>query len=133
MKSIAYLGCLILFFTTEIALAQSGLQDSVLGGGLRPRRDTYIIETYPSPARHGQRITLRYYNHNPELISLKVFDASDRLIEVLQQQQLMPNGIHDHPFFTYLYASGSYHIRLTRYSSDGTELSTEDSRFIVVK
>lgn len=133
MKSIAYLGCLILFFTTEIAVAQSGLQDSVLGGELRPRRETYIIETFPSPARHGQKISIRYYNHNPEITSLKIFDGTGKFIEELQAQKLMPNGIHEYPFFTYLYASGSYHIRLTRYSTDGAQLSVEDSRFIVAK
>jgi hypothetical protein len=133
VKSIAYLGFLIVCFVAEIATAQSGLQDSVLGGELRPRRETYIIETFPSPARHGQKVTIRYYNHNPEVTSLKIFDAGDRLIAELQPQKLMPNGIHEYPFFTYLYASGSYHIRLMRYSTDGTQLSAEDSRFIVVK
>ncbi|HYM19433.1 MAG TPA: hypothetical protein VEW28_00340 [Candidatus Kapabacteria bacterium] len=118
----------------EVLQAQptSGSQDSVLGGPLRPRRDTYIIVPFPSPARHGQVMTIQYYNHNPEQTSLRVVDELDREVVVLQQQQLMTNGLHSFDFNTALFATGAYFIRLTRYTADGSKLEVLDSRFLVV-
>jgi hypothetical protein len=131
-----FFGIIALFVTTDLALAQdSGGQDStgLASPALRPRRDTYIIETYPSPARHGQTIKIQFYNHFPgQVISLNVIDILGRVIKELQPQAAMPAGIHSYDFNTSLYSSASYHIRLTTFTSTGAEDAVQDSRFIVV-
>jgi hypothetical protein len=133
VRSIVVLLVLTVFLLPDLLHAQpsSGTQDSVLGGGLRPRRDTYIIVPFPSPARRGVTMTIQYYNHNPERTSLRIVDINDRTITELQQDELTPNGIHSFDFHTNLVATGTYFIRLTRYASDGTRLEVQDQRFIV--
>jgi hypothetical protein len=131
-----FFGLFALSLMTDLACAQdSGGQDStgLLSPALRPRRDTYIIETFPSPARHGQTIKIQFYNHFPgQVISLNVIDILGRVVVELQPQAAMPNGIHSYDFPTNFYASGSYHIRLTTYTSTGAEDLTQESRFIVL-
>jgi hypothetical protein len=127
-----------LFFILLIASAtraqSSGGQDStgLSSNDLRPRRETYIIETYPSPARHGQTIKIRIYNHNPQMLSLHVVDINDKIVAELQTPETLANGVHEYDFHTNLVATGSYHIRLTTYTSTGSENVTQDSRFIVL-
>ena len=117
---------------TALPDSTSGSQDSTCGGVLRPRRETYIIEAFPSPAKVGQTITIQYYNHNPDIVMVRVVDILDRTIQTLQPQQLMPNGLHVFPFSTRGLASGMYFIRLTNYTSDGSINTQQDSRFIIL-
>ena len=131
-----FLGIVALTILPDLVHAQdSGGQDStgLASPALRPRRDTYIIETFPSPALHGQTIKIRFYNHFPgQVISLNVIDINGRVVKELQPQAAMPAGIHSYDFPTGLYASASYHIRLTTYTSTGSENATQESRFIVL-
>lgn len=127
-------GLLAFCLYADSACAQgSGSQDSVVGGSLRPRRDTYIIETYPSPARRGQVITIRFYNQNSQELALRVLDINDKVVKELQPRAALPNGIHSYDFPTRQFATGTYHIRLTKYSATGAADLTQDSRFIVLR
>jgi hypothetical protein len=126
---------LAVFLACDVVYAQdSGGQDStgLPGIGLRARRDTYIIETFPSPARRGQTIAIQFYNHNPQQLSLRIVDINDKTIKILQPQAMLANGIHSYQFPTNLVATGTYHIRLTTYSSTGAQSLVQDSRFIVL-
>ena len=76
-------------------------------------------------------MSIQYYNQNPEQTSLTIVDINDRPILELQPKQLMQNGVHSFDFRTNTVASGVYYIRLTEYSSDGSKLQVQDSRFIV--
>lgn len=114
------------------AQPSSGTQDSVLAGELRPRRETYIIVPFPSPAHRGVTMSLQYYNHNEERTSFRVVDINDRTITVLQPEQLTPNGTHSFDFNTSTVATGTYFVRLTRYGIDGSQIEVQDLRFIVV-
>ncbi|MBS1904564.1 MAG: hypothetical protein JSS75_12725 [Bacteroidetes bacterium] len=130
---------IVLFVFALCALPQmlqaqptSGTQDSVLGGPLRPRRDTYIIVPFPSPARQGVTMTIQYYNHNAERTSLRIVDINDRTVVELQPDETAPNGIHSFPFNTATVATGTYFIRLTRYGVDGSQVEVQDERFIII-
>ncbi len=131
-----FLGLVALSLLPGLADAQdSGSQDStgLANPALRSRRDTYIIETFPSPARRGQTIKIQFYNHFPgQVISLNVIDINGRVVKELQPQAAMPAGIHSYDFPTIFFASASYHIRLTTYTSTGAENATQESRFIVL-
>ena len=135
MKKAFFIFCVLgLFIASAVQAQGSGGQDStgLSGPDLRPRRDTYIIETFPSPARHGQTIKIRIYLHNPEMVSLRVVDINDKPVRELQKPETLANGIHEYDFPTYLVATGTYHIRLIRYTTTGSENTTQDSRFIVL-
>jgi hypothetical protein len=133
---ILFFGLLALSITAELAVAQdSGGQDStgLSTPALRPRRDTYIIEPFPSPARRGQTVKIQIYNHFPgQVLSLRVVDINDKTVKELQPSAALPNGIHSYDFQTAFVATGTYHIRLTTYTSTGSEDLTQDSRFIVL-
>ncbi len=133
VKPLYVFSLLLILLVPAIGFGQtSGRQDSVLGDPLRPRRDTYLIEPFPSPALRGQVVQIQYYNHNEEETSLYIVDINDRVVSELQPRKIVPNGIHSFPFQTNLVSTGAYHIRLKRYTSSGSELETQDLRFIVV-
>jgi hypothetical protein len=110
----------------------SGGQDTSFGGPLRPRRETYIVETYPSPARANQTINITYYNHNPEETSLRIVDINDKVVIELQPRQFVTNGLHYSTVPSRKLPSGTYFVRLTSYTSTGSKKQVQDSRFIVV-
>lgn len=119
----------------ELARSQaSGGQDSTGSEvpALRPRRDTYIIEPFPSPARHGQRVKIQVYNHFTQQISVKIVDVLGKTIKILQPPETLANGIHPYDFETNLISTGTYYIRLATFSSTGTEDLIQDLRFIVI-
>jgi len=109
----------------------SGGQDSVAGGPERPRRDTYIIETFPSPALRTQKINIAYYNHNPEETMLRIVDINDKTVEELQPRKFVENGLHKF-IPTKKLTSGVYFVRLTTFTATGSEKQVQDSRFIVI-
>ena len=123
------------FVTSGIAVAQApGGQDSTGTGvpSLRPRRDAYIIVPYPSPARQGQVMKIQIYNHSEQPISLRIVDLNDKTVKELQPQKTLANGIHEYPFETNSVATGTYFVRLTTYSSTGSQNLVQDERFIVL-
>ncbi len=125
-----------MFALPTIASAQdSGGQDStgLIGGpGLRARRDSYIIVPFPSPARHGQTMKIQIYNHYAQAISLRIVDLLDKTVAVLQPQETLQNGIHSYDFNTNIVSTGSYFIRMTTFSSTGSQSLVQDMRFIVL-
>lgn len=124
---------LVVCLTEKGAYAQnSGGQDTLGGGIERPRRETYIIETYPSPAYPSQSVNIAYYNHNPEETSLCIVDVNDKTVVELQPRQFVQNGIHRYTIKSRTLTSGTYFIRLTTYTSTGSKKEVQDSRFIVV-
>jgi hypothetical protein len=136
MTRLVYLWILIVLglclSDSTIYAQNSGGQDSIAGGTGRPRRDTYIIETYPSPALPNQNINIAYYNHNPEETSLRIVDINDKTVIELQPRQFITNGIHRFTVRNRQLASGTYFIRLTSFTSTGSKKLVQDSRFIVV-
>jgi len=119
----------------ELARSQaSGGQDSTGSDvpALRPRRDTYIIEPFPSPARLGQTVKIQVYNHFTQQISVRIVDVLGRTVKILQDPETLPNGIHSYDFPTSLVSTGTYYIRLGTFSSTGTENLVQDLRFIVI-
>lgn len=128
----------VCLFEGAIYAQNSGGDDSTTIASLRPRRETYIIEPFPSPSMRGQPINIAYYNHNPEETSLRIVDVNDKTVIELQPRQFVENGIHSYvlnprrlPNGSKL-TSGAYFIRLTTYTSTGSKKQVQDSRFIVV-
>jgi len=111
----------------------NGPIDSLAGGTVRPRRDTYIIEAFPSPAVSGQSVTIQYYNHVPMETELRVVDLLDRMVTSieLQPRALTPNGLHSFRLSTSGLSAGLYFIRLTTFALDGSVELVQDSRFVV--
>ena len=136
MKKIYYLLFLVgIILISESAWAQdSGSQDStgLASPALRPRRDTYIIVPYPSPAMHGVTMNIQVYNHNPQQLSVRIEDVTGKLIQELQPPEMKDRGIHSYPFQTSRVSAGTYHIRLITYTSGGAQDMIQDSQFIVV-
>lgn len=119
-------------WSTEL-FAQTGSQDSVLGGQVRPRRETYIIESYPSPVRAGQTVNISYYNHNAQETALYVVDVNDKVVRELHPRKLMPNGIHKFVMPITGLPAGAYYVRLKSYNTTGSLEQTQDSRFLVIR
>jgi hypothetical protein len=113
--------------------AQTGSQDSVLGGQVRPRRETYIIESYPSPVKSGQNVHISYYNHNPQETALYVVDINDKIVRELQVRTLISSGVHKFELPITGLATGAYFVRLKTYNSTGSLDQTQDSRFLVIR
>src|SRR5438046_7720451 len=88
---------------TSICQAQSSSQDSAVSGTLRPRRDTYLVGVFPTPAKFGATITVQFYNHTGQTLSCRVFDLACREVLELQPQQSTPAGLHtiEIPPFTF--------------------------------
>lgn len=122
----------LLMWSTEL-FAQTGSQDSVLGGQVRPRRETYIIESYPSPVRAGQTVNISYYNHNAQETALYVVDVNDKVVRELHPRKLMPNGIHKFVMPITGLPAGAYYVRLKSYNTTGSLEQTQDSRFLVIR
>lgn len=102
------------------------------GGALRPRRDVYIIESYPSPVRDGKDVNISYYNHNPMETEFIIVDINDKLIEVVQPRKFVENKVHTFTFNSRKVATGSYYLRLKIYTSTGSLDKTQSSRFVVL-
>src|ERR1051325_10515557 len=86
---------LAISFALPVAHAQSnGSQDSAVSGKLRPRWGSYLIETFPSPAKAPDNITLQFYNHTDETLNCRIFDADDRMVLELQPKQFTAHGLH---------------------------------------
>ena len=128
----------VCLFEWAIYSQNSGGDDSTTVGPLRPRRETYIIEPFPSPSMRGQPINVAYYNHNPEETSLRIVDVNDKTVIELQPRQFVENGVHSYVLNPRRLTnggrltSGVYFIRLTTYTSTGSQKQVQDSRFIVV-
>jgi len=120
--------------TDSSGIPQQGLQDSVVGGPLRPRRGTYIVEVFPSPAPAGSSITFQYYNHTPQEIAVRIVDILERPVWILQERTFMPNGLHKFsPFASNKLSSGLYFVRLITYTPTGDIDQTEDTPFIIAR
>jgi hypothetical protein len=137
-----FLGLLVVWqLLVEDSHAQSRVaQDSIVlsdstghGGELRPRRGTYIVETYPSPARTGQSIVIQYYNHNDQDLAVDIMDMNGRVVYVVQSRQLMPNGLHRLDLPSNSLASGVYHLRLRTFTPAGKADELELYRFMIVR
>jgi hypothetical protein len=108
-------------------------QDSICGGFVRPRRDAFLIQTFPSPAKAGEPFTVQFYNHAEKEISLRVVDVLDRTILQLQERATTPAGLHK-----FLkdqsrdLATGMYFVRLTTYTPTGAIEQVQDSRLVIL-
>lgn len=119
---------------SSAALAQSnGSQDSAVSGKLRPRWGSYLIETFPSPAKASDQVTVQFYNHQDETLTCRVFDSDDRLVAELQPKQLTTHGLHQFPIRAFTLPTGSYFIRLTTFTESGAENIVDNSRFVILK
>ena len=113
--------------------AQSSTQDSVVSGTLRPRWDTYLVGVFPTPAKFGAKISVQFYNHNPETIAVRVFDLACREILELQPQQSTAAGLHTIEIPPFTLSSGTYFLRLTTFTATGAENIVDNARFVVIK
>src|SRR5688500_20232132 len=84
----------VCLFEGAIYAQNSGGDDSTTIASLRPRRETYISELFPSPSMRGQPLKIAYYNHQPEETSLRIVDCNDETVMVLQLRQCVEYGIH---------------------------------------
>ncbi|MDP4198728.1 MAG: T9SS type A sorting domain-containing protein [Bacteroidota bacterium] len=119
---------------TGIAHAQAngGSQDSATSGTLRPRWGSYLIQTFPSPAKVGDQITVQFYNHQNETLTCRVFDIANRFMVELQPKQLTQHGLHTFTIPANRLSSGTYFIRLTTFTESGAEDVVDNSRFLIV-
>lgn len=129
-----------LFAIQSAALAQSGAgsQDSSASGHLRPRWGSYLIESFPSPAKASEDVTIQFYNHTDETLSCMVFDMNcrDMLVNpklVLQPKDHVSAGLHTFTIHGYALSTGCYFVRLTTYTASGAENIVDNARFVIVK
>jgi hypothetical protein len=120
-----------LLCATSSVRAQSANDTSAVGP-LRPRYGTYLIQSYPSPSSPRSPVTIQFYNHNPEILSVKVYDLANRLIIVLHEKQQTERGLHKYTIQPGKFASGVYFIRLTTYTPSGAENIVDNARFVIV-
>lgn len=99
---------------------------------LRPRYGSYLIQTYPSPASRRTPLTIQFYNHQAEILSVKIYDVANRLMLVLHDKQQTDAGLHTYTVRPSKFASGTYFIRLTTYTPSGAENTTDNARFVIV-
>jgi hypothetical protein len=116
----------------EDTLSNPTLPDSSCVSPLRPRRGTYLIETYPSPALPGTTINVQVYNHNPDIFSVRIVDLLDRTVKVLQPKEALLNDLHKYQFQSFDLASAKYFIRLTTYTESGAIREVQDASFIIL-
>jgi hypothetical protein len=107
-------------------------QDSSGSGTLRPRWGSYLIQTFPSPAKSTSQITIQFYNHNDEVLMCQVFDAADRLMLVVQPKQMTAGGLHTFLIPASSLASGMYFIRLTTFTASDNEDVVDNTRFLII-
>jgi len=107
--------------------------DSSISGKLRPRWGTYIASVYPTPAKFGAKITVQFYNHNPETIACRVFDLACRLIMEIQPKQSTEAGLHTIEIPRFALSSGTYFLRLTTFTASGAANIVDNARFVVIK
>ncbi len=125
-------GCTTLLAT--VAEAQSGGgQDSSQAGILRPRRGTYQVQAYPSPAKSGETITISFFCINPDVVSFVIYDMLNKVVMTLQEKGDAPSGLSTFQIPANKLMTGSYVARLTNYTPSGAENTVEDERFVVVK
>ncbi len=103
------------------------------GGELRPRRGSYIIETYPSPARAGQNIIIQFYNHNPQDLACDILDLHGRPVIIVQQRTFLANGLHRLSLPSNKLSSGVYFIRLRTYTPAGKLEEVQSYRFMIAR
>ncbi len=131
---------LLLLTIQSAALAQSGAgsQDSAASGHLRPRWGSYLIESFPSPAKSTEDVTIQFYNHTDETLSCMIFDMNcrDMLLEpklVLQPKEQVSAGLHTFTIHANALSTGCYFVRLTTYTASGAENIVDNARFVIVK
>ena len=113
--------------------AQTSTQDSTVSGTLRPRWGTYLVGVYPTPAKSAAKITVQFYNHNPDIIACRIFDVACREILELQAPTSTAAGLHTIEIPQYVLASGTYFVRLTTFTATGAENIVDNARFMVVR
>jgi hypothetical protein len=130
-----FLGLLLAFAIPCVAQTtpDSASRDSSISGKLRPRWGTYIASVYPTPAKFGAKITVQFYNHNPEMIACRVFDLACRLIMEIQPKQSTASGLHTIEIPQFALSSGTYFLRLTTFTASGAANIVDNARFVVIK
>lgn len=118
-------------WSPQSAQAQAA-NDTSCVSPLRPQYGTYLIQTYPNPSSSRSPVTIQFYNHNPEILSVKIYDLRNSLILVLHEKQQTDRGLHTYTIQPGRMASGTYYIRLTTYTASGAELSRDNARFVIV-
>jgi hypothetical protein len=99
---------------------------------LRPRYGSYLLQPYPSPSSAQSPVTIQFYNHNPEILSVKIYDLTNRLMLVVHDKQQTDAGLHTYTLKPTHFASGTYFIRLTTYTPSGAENTVDNIRFVIV-
>ncbi len=115
------------------AQSSGGSQDSASTGVLRPRWGSYLIQTFPSPAKTGDQIAVQFYNHRDETLTCRVFDMANRFMLDLQPKQLTPHGLHTFLIPANSLSTGVYFIRLTTFTESGAENVVDNSRFVIAR
>ncbi|HET6510864.1 MAG TPA: T9SS type A sorting domain-containing protein [Candidatus Kapabacteria bacterium] len=136
-RSFSILALLLLLTAADMAIAQDSTvtrPDTVgAGGELRPRRGTYIIETYPNPAHFGQSIVVQFYNHNPQELSCDILDLNGRVVYPVQHRTFTPSGLHRLFLQSNRLSSGVYFIRLRTYTPAGKLEEVQSYRFMIAR
>jgi hypothetical protein len=124
---------LSLFMVAAGVRAQSnGSQDSAASGNSRPRWGSYMIQTFPSPAKATDNVTIQFYNHRDETLKCRIYDSDDRPMIELQPKQFTPHGLHTFHIPASSLATGSYFIRLTTYTASDAENIVDNTRFVIL-
>lgn len=125
-------------FAAASAVAQTGgdnagnQQDSSCVSPLTPRWDTYLIQTYPSPAKAYETITVQFYTHTEQILSCKIFDVANREMMVLQPKQTTAPGLHTFSIRSNSLSTGTYFVRLVTYTATDAQSAVDNSRFVIV-
>ena len=93
--------------------------------------EVYPIEIYPSPARYGQQVNIRYTNSIPEIIGVQVLAEDGNIVAELQKKELTGSGKHELLYHSDKYVSGNFFLRFTSYSQDNQVLYRQDEHFVV--
>ncbi|MEI8134085.1 MAG: IgGFc-binding protein [bacterium] len=92
----------------------------------------YPVSIYPVPATFGQPIRIAFTNNIPEIVSAIVLDEEGQIVTELQRKQMTQPGNHWLVYHSEKFSTGSYFLRLTAYSLDGSTSYQQDARFIVI-
>src|SRR5206468_2449688 len=90
-----FLVALVLVVLSSSADAQVTDQDSVCGGFIRPRRESFLIQAFPNPVQRGGNVNIYFYNHQEDEISVELLDLLDRPIKILQARKKTSNALHN--------------------------------------
>lgn len=84
---------------------RDGDGDAVAGAAI------YLLETYPNPS--ADQVTTRFNLHQPESVTLEVYDLTGKLIRTVMENRTLSGGAHEYTINLADRPDGVYYIRMS--------------------